>query len=141
MDFSPLRSLPSPQPIYERMRKRKENCWLKDRVPASCSGGHKIVHRNLRTGHLDIIILFLLINYFFFLFSVDTMYAMAYALHQLVRDVCGLGRAGVNNSKGTNSSSSNSALCAELSPSASGSQLLEYIRNVTFTSKQAKKVQ
>lgn len=52
--------------------------------------------------------------------SVDAVYAMAHAVHQMVVDVCG------PNAR---------QLCAELRPAPPGRELLKYIRNVSFEGK------
>ena len=54
---------------------------------------------------------------FFFVISVDAVFAMAHAVHQMFRDVCGPDAR---------------ELCAELSPAPQGKDLLKYIRNVSF---------
>jgi hypothetical protein len=54
------------------------------------------------------------------LFSVDAVYAMAHALHNMLQDVCG--KDGI--------------LCPAMTPLPSGVDLLKHIRNVSFTSKQ-----
>jgi metabotropic glutamate receptor 6/7/8 len=52
-------------------------------------------------------------------FTVDAVYAMAHALHNLIVDVCG----------------KEGKICSSITPAPSGIDLLKYIRNVSFTSK------
>ncbi len=82
----------------------------------------------------------------------DATYAMAHALHRMVADVCGANKKKKGrrlkdvfpnkNSKYEDRDEEESeeedtmpALCAELSPTPTGPELLKYIRNVSFTSK------
>lgn len=55
-----------------------------------------------------------------FVIAVDAVYAMAHAVHEMIRDVCGPGAR---------------KLCAKLKPAPQGKDLLKYIRNVSFIGK------
>ena len=55
-----------------------------------------------------------------FVIAVDAVYAMAHAVHQMIRDVCGPEAR---------------KLCAKLRPAPQGKDLLKYIRNVSFIGK------